>query len=70
MFLRRFLNINELMFLGCSEAEVLFLGCLKFCWTDPPPCAECPPWVDQPSKMAKLAEQLYAKRYQVTRLTT
>ena len=23
-------------FLGCNEAEVIFLGCLKISWTDPP----------------------------------
>ena len=31
--------------MGCSEAEMIFLGCLKISWTDPPVCvsAECPP---------------------------
>ena len=45
MFMYRFLSINELIFSGCSEAEVIFLGCLKISWTDPPVCvcAECPP---------------------------
>ena len=45
MFMDRFLSINELIFLGYSEAEVIFLGCLKISWTDPPVsvCAECPP---------------------------
>ena len=34
-----------MIFLGCSEAEMIFLGCLKISWTDPPVCvsAECPP---------------------------
>ena len=33
--------------MGCSEAEMIFLGCLKISWTDPPVClsAECPPGV-------------------------
>ena len=32
--------------MGCIEAEVIFLGCLKISWTDPLVCvcAECPPW--------------------------
>ena len=32
--------------MSCSEAEMIFLGCLKISWTDPPVCvsAECPPW--------------------------
>ena len=32
-------------FLGCNEAEVIFLGCLKISWTDLPVCicVECPP---------------------------
>ena len=25
--------------MGCSEAEVIFLGCMKISWTDPPPYA-------------------------------
>ena len=31
--------------MGCSEAEVIFSGCLKISWTDPPVCVcdECPP---------------------------
>ena len=31
---------------NCNEAEMIFLGCLKISWTDPPICicAECPPW--------------------------
>ena len=43
MFMYRFLS--ELIFLGCDEAEVIFLGCLRISWTDPPVCicAECPP---------------------------
>ena len=34
-----------MIFLGCSEAAMIFLGCLKISWTDPPVCvsAECPP---------------------------
>ena len=29
---------------------MIFLGCLRISWTDPPVCicAECPPWVDTP----------------------
>ena len=31
-------------FLGCSEAEVIFLGCLKVSWTDMVCVSdECPP---------------------------
>ena len=48
MFMYRFLSIkSELTLLGCNEGEVIFLGCVKISWTDPPVCvcAECPPWV-------------------------
>ena len=41
MFIYWFLSINEVIFLGCSEAEMIFLGCLKISWTDV--SAECPP---------------------------
>ena len=34
MFMYRF-DIFELIFLGCNDAEVIFLGCLKISWTDP-----------------------------------
>ena len=34
---------NELLFLGCKEAELIFLVCLKISSTDPVcVCAECP----------------------------
>ena len=26
--------LTELIILGCNEAEVIFLGCLKISWTD------------------------------------
>ena len=52
---------NELIFLGCNEAEVIFLGCLKISWTDPPPvcrCAECPPWAQISRKFLRFANSI------------
>ena len=50
MFVHRFLGINELTFLGCNEAEVIVLCCLKISWNDPSVCIciDCLPWVNMP----------------------
>ena len=44
---------------------MIFLGCLKISWTDPPVCvcAECPPWGQNVLGLDKLRESIGAHKW-------